>query len=343
MATMYALPGLSFWADEFPGGWSNTSGGPNNSTWPTNTTDVIFDASSGSSRTIQCAGTCKSLNTTGSSPMIFASSAGSGSISASGNVNLTGTISVGYMVVNPSSNPISLTSAGVPIARLETSAGGTITLLDDLNVTTLMGTCNTSFNANGKNVTAPTFMMSGAGQTLTMGSGTWTLTGTGSGPTLPVFSIPAADTVVCGTSTVKFTNTSAAPKYFDGGGKTYYNFLAATGVAAGGEARIVGANIFNDIKINPGATLYLESGVTNTVASITADGTGSQITISSSSAGSPATLVKSGGGAIYVDYCSIKDIAASPGSTFFARNSINVSGNTNWTFIPGNSKFLQFL
>lgn len=52
---MYALPTLSVWQNA-AGGWSNTSGGPDNGTYPQGGDTVIFDANSGPARTINIGG-----------------------------------------------------------------------------------------------------------------------------------------------------------------------------------------------------------------------------------------------------------------------------------------------
>lgn len=333
MATMYARSTLTVWDNATTGGWSNTSGGASNGTVPNSTTDVVFDANSGASRniTLSTGATCNTLNTTGAAAMTFIS----GALSPSSNINLTGSVSINDVEFQNAASA-SITSGGATIGILSFNSTGAITLGDDLIVTAAMNGLNKNFDAQNHNVTVPGVSFGGGAiMTLTMGSGTWTLTGDNPWPG-PGVSV----TIVPGTSTIKLTGNSAANKQFVGGGKTYNNFWNAT--RGSGTVTITGANTFNNFRIDAGRTQIFPISTTNTIASLTADGTGNQISIQSSSAGSAATLAKSGGGSIYVDYCAIEDIVGSPAATWNARNSTNVSGNSGITFIPGNYNFLQF-
>lgn len=334
MATMYAIPALTLWDSSNAGGWSNTSGGASNGTVPTSATDVIFDANSGPSRSIGT-GTnamCLTLNTTGANAMTFTASNG---MTAHGNVNLTGSVSFDTLLAG-TGVAINLTSGSATIGTLNMSGASLVTLQDDLVVTSsiTLGSA-TSFNANNHNVTLPSLSYTGTA-TMTMGSGTWTMTGTGT-----VWNMGGTITVVPGTSTIKLTGNSASTITFNGNSKTYNNFWNAT--TGAGACHIAAGNTFNNVRINAGRTQTFGHSFGHTFASFTADGTGSPITIQTENPGTHAAFAKTGGGSIYLDYCSIKDIHATPSSTWNARNSTNVSNNTGITFIPGNSKFLQFL
>jgi hypothetical protein len=331
MAIMYAIPALTTWDASTVGGWSNTSGGASNGAIPDQTIDVIFDVNSGSARTINNNGApaCRSINTTGAAQMTFSTSQ---QVLVSANITgcHSGT-SISY-VASPAS--VSLTTGGVVVNAIGVNVSTTLVLQDDLTMTgTLtLGTSNSNVDANNKNVTLPSVLVQFS-QNVTMGSGTWTLTGVGT-----VWDNSSSGTFSAGTSTIKITDTSASAKTIAGASKTYYNVWHA----GAGDLVFPTTMTVNNIKANAGASLVLPATNTLTVASVTLDGTGAPISIKSSTSGTSATLAKSGGGTAYVDYCSIKDIAASPASTFYARNSTNVSGNTNWTFIPGNSRFLSF-
>lgn len=332
MATMYARSTLTTWDNSTVGGWSNTSGGASNGTVPDGTTDVIFDSSSGTARTITIGGSanCATLNTTGSNGMTFSSAVNP--VTVNGNVNLTSTVQMSILTTG---GPCALTSGGTPISSL--NVAGLMTLQDNLTVTGAVTSTslNGSIDANNKNLTAASVSSTSGSPTFTMGSGTWQLTGTGS-----VWDSGSA-TITPNTSTIKLTDNSSSAKTFVGRGDTYNNFWNAT--QGTGTVTITGANTFNNVKVDAGRTQIFPSGNTNTVTSFTADGTGGTVTIKSDSLGTAATLAKSGGGSIYLDYCSIRDITATPSSTWNARNSTNVSGNTGINFIPGNSKFFQFL
>ena len=70
---------------------------------------------------------------------------------------------------------------------------------------------------------------------------------------------------------------------------------------------------------------------------------GNVVTLKSGTTGSLATLTKSGGGTVTVDYFDIKDSNATPSSTWYATNSINSGNNIGWYFDNNNSNyFLMF-
>lgn len=334
MTTMYAIPALVTWDSSTAGGWSNSSGGASNGTWPTSSDPVVFDANSGASRTITVtSANCGGITTVGANAMTFAS----GGVIAYGNIDLTGTVSSAGITSQGASATIK--APGVPLGFLHVHGAGVSMLLSDITTpssTTLA--FSGSLNMNGFSLTGGAFQLSSS-CTLTIGTGTFTLSGGGGGN---VCNVGSGETVSNATGgLIKFTDTTSSTKTFIGAGKTFGNVEIATGGNSGVFA-ITGANTFSTLTIGPGAVVTLPVSTTNTVSSLVANGTGGLITLRSSSAGTAATLAKSGGGTSYVDYCSIKDITASPSSTFFARSSVNVSGNTNWTFILDDSNFLSF-
>lgn len=336
MTTMYARSALVDWDDTTVGGWSNSSGGASNGTVPQSTDSVVFDANSGAARTIGGGvgnGKCLDLTTTGSNAMVLST------VDCYGHCNLSAMTSIANLYMRGASKNLTLGSCVITNVILVYAAASNMTLQSNL---TLTGNnsylyVEGSFIANGYNVSIGRLQIPSGSAGLNMGSGTWTVYGDASGASGNVWDVHSSATVVAGTSTIKITHL-VGTKNFIGGGKTYYNLWHA------GEDPLVlsGANTFNDILVGSWATLKLTSGVTQTCTTFRANGAGAPITISSTTPASAATLAKSGGGTVYIDYCSIRDITASPGSTFFARNSTNVSGNTNWTFVPNNSAFLAF-
>lgn len=251
-------------------------------------------------------------------------------------INLTGSVSLNtFQLANTLT--LNLTSGGATIGALNSNGTGAITLLSDLVITSSFSVINANFTTNNFNVTAPSFSTTGA-LTVSMGSGTWTLTGSGT-----VWSLGAGATITASTSTIKLTDNSATAKQFvDNSSHTYFNFWNATSGSGSVEVG-TGSPSFSNFRIDAGRTQKFTSSTTTTVATLTADGTSLPITISASVSGTAATLAKSGGGTITVDSCNIKDITASPISTFRARHSVDQGGNTNWTFVPNNSAFLTFL
>lgn len=167
---------------------------------------------------------------------------------------------------------------------------------------------------------------------LSMGSGTWTLTGTA---TAWSFSNTSNLTFDAQTSGIKFTNDSTSSKTFSGGGLTYNDFWNAT--ANSGYMTIQQSNTFNDFKVDPARELRFTAGTTQTIASWTGSGTsGNEIVIRSSNTGTH-TLTKSGGGTICLDYLNIQHSVATPSSTWYAgANSTNnqavATAGSGWTF-----------
>jgi len=178
-------------------------------------------------------------------------------------------------------------------------------------------TSGASFNANNYNVTVGKFLSNNANtRTITMGSGTWTLTGSST-----VWDITDATglTLNCGTSTLSLTSDVA--KTFIGGGQTY-NVINQTGSGdpyAIGDLTIVGNNNFANIT-NTGypCSVLFTAGSTNTFGNFSLQGaSGNLVTISSPTA-AQHNLVKSGGGLVQVGYCDISWSNASPANTWYA-------------------------
>lgn len=118
--------------------------------------------------------------------------------------------------------------------------GGTYTQQDNaLFSGTIFSPLQGNWNANGYNFTTTTFddsysdISSPVGQeTLTMGSGTWTITGYDSLNSTGtfVFKVSSTATVTSGTSTLVFNNSTVNAKTMYFGGKTYNNVtLSGTG------------------------------------------------------------------------------------------------------------------
>lgn len=230
---------------------------------------------------------------------------------------------------------------------VQDGVGGTVSLSGNFLSGNTYTLTNGTFNANNRNVTVTRFISSNSNtRTITMGSGTWTLSGTG---TVWDIATTTGLTLNPNTSTILLSNTTTSARTFAGGGLTYNNLTigGATGTSA---LTFTGSNTFNTIASTKTVahTITFTAGTTTTVSNWTATGTlGNVVTINSSSAGSQATLNKTGGGVISgINYLSIRDSNATPGSTWFAGgNSTNVSNNTGWLFkgfSPTNGNFLFF-
>lgn len=208
--------------------------------------------------------------------------------------------------------------------------GSVWSLQDNLTVgsTRLVTLSAGTLNANGNNVSLGTFASTGTtARTLTIGSGTWTVEGSGA---------TAWNTATTGltitASTGAISMTSASAKTFVGSGKTW----PTLNQAGAGALTITGNNTFANItnSVQP-TTVTLTAGSTQTVTSFTLSGTaGSLVTLNSSSAGSQATLTDSTG-TNTVTNTDIKDIAAAGGATWLAYTAdgnVDSGNNTGWVF-----------
>lgn len=254
-----------------------------------------------------------------------------GNLTLKSGMSVTGTGTISFLA---SSGINTITSAGLTTTHPMTFGGaGTYKLLDALNIGTTRTITITlgTFDANSYNVTAGSMSSNNSNtRTIAVGSGTWTLGNSGAS----VWTVGSAvGLTVTGTGTISMTSASA--KTFVGGGAAYTNITLNQGGA--GALTINGSNTFKNITNTYSATgatqITFQASTTNTVSNFTATGTsGKVLTIISSSAGTQATLSKSSG-TVSVDYCAIKDSAATGGASWYAgANSTNNGNNTGWIF-----------
>lgn len=343
MANRFWVGGTGNWNATAGTKWSAVSGGAGGEAVPTASDDVFFDAASGAVtvtvysyvpaiKTITFTGfigTFSGYNNTGPSiragglTLVAGMSLGQGAQGATFSFQATG----GSYNINTAGKTLgnSVTFAGT---------GATYTLQSDLTTIYNLNVASSTFDANGYNVTCLYFNANYASaRTLTMGSGTWTLTGTGT-----IFNIANTGTLTFSATNapIIISNTSATARTFIGGGKSFGNL---TYNAAGtGQLTITGSNTFPTLTLGGSAkTIKLTSTTTTTITTLVFNGTvGNVITLQSSTAGSAATISQSSG-TVLADYVSIKDSTVSGGASFFAgKNSTNVSGNTGWNFISTN-------
>lgn len=211
---------------------------------------------------------------------------------------------------------------------------GALTLEAARNLTVTAGT----FNANNYNVTTTALLSNNSNtRTITMGSGTWTLT---ANSTQTVWNTPTTTnlTLNANTSTIVLSGTAVSiTKTFAGGGLTYNNLTIGGGAGTSQIVAFTGGNTFNTLASTKTVahTVRFPTGTTTTVSDWTIKGTaGNLVSIVSSSSGTQATLSKSTAGVVSgLDYLSIQDSNATPATTWYAgANSTNVSGNTGWIF-----------
>lgn len=326
------------WSATAPTNWSAASGGSNNASVPGSGDDVFFDGvgTGASNSTLDIAFTCHSFDFLGYANTLTVTS---GSLDSAGSTDGIFRLSAGmtladnvlsWQIDGGTTGNYSVTSAG-KVLRIISVFGGSMTLQDDLSAGIQVSLNTGTIDANNKNVTTPSFTSSTSNtRTITMGSGTWTLNGTG---TVWNTATTTGLTINPNTSTIKITDASSSSRTFAGGGKTYNNLWYSTTTGLG-QLVVTGANTFNDFKYIGLAGITWPAGSTNTFATFTVSGNNSFdiLSIVSSSSGTQATL-SAPSGVINRDNLSIKDSAATGGATWCAGvNSTNVSGNTGWTF-----------
>lgn len=269
---------------------------------------------------------------------------GSTGITITGNFTLgsgmtTADVDATHPFVFSSGTTQTITSNGVTLNHGITvqTAGTNIVLADALTLGALHTLTLTTgtFNANNFNVSCGLLASSGTGtRTLTMGTGTWSLTGVG---TILTFATATNLTLSAASCTLKITDTSSSSKTLSLGAVTGGNIYGGITVTAGGSGAVIFSptattTISTFICIGP-KTLTFAATRTFAVTNWYITGSyGNLVTIASSSAGSAFTLSVASG-VVTSRYVSLQDSTATGGATFYAINSVNVSGNTGWTFV----------
>lgn len=229
------------------------------------------------------------------------------------------------------------TTAGITVGGASgvtvSAPGGTLTLNGDLSITGNSGlVLSAGTLATNNNVTVKTFLSNNnsIAKTLNMGSGTWTLNGTG---TVWNTAAPSSLTINANTSTIVVSDTSATAKTFNANGGFTYNVLTVSG----DNVTISFSNTFASLNVNnaglPNGLKLAAAGTQTITGSFATNGSaGNPVILASTSSGSAATLSKTNG-TVSVDYTSIKDSHAVGGASWYAgTHSTNVSGNTGWIF-----------
>lgn len=231
-----------------------------------------------------------------------------------------------------------LTNAGNTWAKSISfnAPGGTLTLQDAFTTSQTLFINNGTFDANNFNVTATAFTSSvNTVRTITMGSGTWTLTSTGA---INVWDTGTSTnlTLNANTSTIKISGSTTNIRTFAGGSKTFYN-LWFTNATTGGGLTISGTNTFNDFRIDAAdatAQTITFPNVTTTVTTFSVSGSALKlITLQRKGAAGTFTLSDASGNNCS-DYLSISNSTATGGAGWYAgTNSTNGGGNTGWDFV----------
>jgi hypothetical protein len=241
---------------------------------------------------------------------------GASSFTFLGNITLvpgmTFTAGTGTWTFSNSAGPAVITSAGKTLGSLAFfGTNNTVQLADNLTVTSTASITltNGTFDANNQNVTGGQFVSSGASnRTLTMGSGTWTLNGTGTvwdtGTTTNL-------TFNRNTSNIVLSNTSTTARTFTGGGLTY-NKLTIGGATGTSTLTINGTNTFSELASTKTVAHTITFGANQTITTWSVSGSaGNLVTLNSSTSGTltfaPRTLTIANR-TVGIDYLDVTDI-----------------------------------
>lgn len=330
MANRYWVGGSGTWDNTTTTNWSATSGGAGGASAPTSADNVFLDAASGAVTVTLSGGVsaCADLTCTGFTGTLTGAVAFNvyGSLLFSAGMTVSTSVSVSFRATTTGKT---ITSNGKTIAPTVNFTGtGGWTLQDAFSCSTITHTQG-ALDTNGQAVSAG-YSNAGTGtRSLTLGATVWTMSSNWS------WSISGTGmTLSAGTSTIKLgNNPSTNAQFFEGNGYTYYNVeIPGTG---NNVVTVSGNNTFNTFTISRTSafTLKFTDGSTQTIANWVGSGTpGNFVTITNTASTTAATLAKSGGGTVTLDYSLISWITASPVSTWSATNSRNLGNNTNITF-----------
>lgn len=211
------------------------------------------------------------------------------------------------------------------------SVGGTYTLGDAFssNANTATQITSGTFDAATYNVTVRAFSVSSlTNRTLNMGSGLWTLIGTGTVWTGSTTNL----TLNKGTADILLSDNTATSRAFSGAGQSF-NKITIGGTTSTSTTSFTTSATFSEIASTKTVahTITLASGTTLTVDTWSVTGTpGNVVTINSSAAGGTRSLVKSGGGFLTgIDYLNVRDVVGSPVSDTWYIGSNSVYNTTS--------------
>jgi hypothetical protein len=281
----YRATGSGNWGTASPGSWSLTSGGAfDNTAFPLAQDTAVFPAAtypaSGSTTTIPSNYNIGTIDMSLRAANTMTLSTTTSTLTLYGNwINGTGiTLSGTSVVTFCGRGSQTITSAGKTFTQQFdiNTPSGSVTLQDAIVLSNTISNVITltagTFDANGYAVTcSSTVGVTGFGtafggtlaKTLALGSGTWTLAGSG----VP-WNITGSNLTVTGTGTISLTSASA--KTFTGGGIQTYPTLNQGGT---GTLTVSGSNRFAAITATTAGTVRLTSGTTNQVPLINTTGT----------------------------------------------------------------------
>ena len=316
MANRFWVGGSATWDATVGTKWALTSGGVGGQAVPTATDDVFFDsASGGTTCTISGTRVAKSIDCTGFTGTLAGTS--------TPNLNVSGSVTFVAGMTLTFAGRLSFLGTGtlitggltLPGAVRVNAAGITVTLGSALTSSGILDVLSGAFDAAVYNVTALSFESSGStARTVSMGSGTWTLTG----GSITVWNLATVTNLTFNANTANIvlsgaTNSSA--KVFEGGNKTYNTLTIGGGAATGQSLAIDGTNTFGDINSTKTVAHTIFFRASQTFADFSLSGSAGNLVTLQASGTVTYSLTKSGGGYLTgVDYLTIVNVIASPAS-----------------------------
>lgn len=207
---------------------------------------------------------------------------------------------------------------------------GTFQLGDNLNSSSTVTLTRGTLNANNVNLTCTTFSSSNSNvRTVTMGSGLWTLTGTGT-----VWNTGATTNLTFNknTANIVLSNTTTSARLFRG--NLSFNKLTIGGTTGTSIFELAGTDSFTELASTKTVAHTISLGTNQgTIDTWSVTGSlGNVVTLNSTSVGSRQTFsltnVTSG-----IDYLSVSDIGVNQADRFYVgANSADVSNNLNVIF-----------
>jgi hypothetical protein len=315
--------------------WASTSGGAgSNDNFPLPQDTAVIDESTALTGTLNCnhANTSAldcSTRTTGITLNFNTAISRYGSLILGSGITVTGTSANTFS----GRSTMVLTSAGKTITFpiVVEAPSGTLQLGDALTASNTITNTLGTLDAYNYNLTCTQFASDNSNtRTITMGSGLWTLSGTG---TVWTTATTTGLTFNKNTANILLSDTSTTARTFTGGGLSY-NKLTIGGATGISTLTIGGANSFTELASDKTVahTITLSSNQ-GTVDTWTVTGTsGNVVTLNSSATGTRRTFTLTNA-TTGIDYLAVQDIGELSGSKFIVGlNSTNNGNNSNVYF-----------
>lgn len=361
--TMYALPTLTTWQNA-AGGWSNSSGGPDNGTYPSSLEQVVFDANSGPARTINLAGsstiscgaltmaTCAAIGfniPSGSQLLVYAGFAATDMTKCAGLYG-SGTFSYAYNKGGTAQNftpPVGIAVPMVIGANVTLAGplvtGNTLTVNggNDSNGTYQISTLTT----NGWPVTVGTLSDNG-GAAYYLGGGSWTVRAVFGQSSGSIFN-PGNNFFFQGGTLIVDASNGLGPLTVNPNGGDLTGSVWFKSTPTGGYSLTFNPSLqLNNFRVDAGCNVVLGAGSTVQANTFTVAGTASSRIVLKGASTSTKSAIQLRSGAAqnrqYFDCADVANIDFSPAGIFYGRGctATNCTGFTNTNVKSNYSNFL---